>query len=277
MAERTPPRLHLAPPRRRWPVALTVAATALAAAVVFMIARMVTRGAPGASRSATAPHANTIATGVGQIDSLFLMDGTRIVLGPASRLTVAADYGTHGRTVSLNGQALFIVRHDAAQPFVVHAGDATIEDIGTSFAVTSERGGATDVSVLAGRVRLASATSPQRGVAELGAGDRGVVSANGAVRAFPNAVAGDDTAWTSGRLVFHDASLSNVIAAIRRTYGVDVHVADTTLLGRHVTATFNGETVDKVLQIVGLALGARVARSGDSAIVYSARAPAARP
>lgn len=276
MAERSPLRLHLAPARRRWPVSLTVAVTALAAAVVFLIARVITRGAPGANQPTTAHHANTVATSVGQIDSLFLMDGTRIVLGPASRLTVAADYATHDRTVSLNGQALFVVRHDASHPFVVHAGDATIEDIGTSFAVTSEQGGATSVSVLAGRVRLASAASA-RGATELGAGDRGVVTPGGDVHAFPNTVAADDTAWTSGRLVFHDAALSNVIAAIRRTYGVDVHVADTSLLGRHVTATFNGESADKVLEIIGLALGARVQRSGDSAMVYSARAPAARP
>jgi len=276
MAERTPPRLHLAPVRRRWPVPLTVAATALAAAVVFMIARAITGGAPGADHSAAARHANTVATGVGQIDSLFLVDGTRIVLGPASRLTVASDYATHARAVSLDGQALFVVRHEASRPFVVRAGEATIEDIGTSFAVSSEQGGATDVSVLAGRVRLASTASAGNS-AELGAGDRGVVMPAGDVHAFPNTVAPDDTAWTSGRLVFHDAALSNVIAAIRRTYGVDVHVADTSLLGRHVTATFSGESADKVLEIIGLALGARVVRSGDSAMVYSARAPAARP
>lgn len=274
--ERGAPNLSLGRPRRRWASSARLIGVALAAVLVFTIVRLATRHPAGRQQSTAARAANTIATGVGQIDSLVLVDGTRIVLGPTSRLMIAADYGASSRDVTLRGEGFFVVRHDAARPFSVHTTNAVLQDLGTTFAVTSDgTNGATHVSVLAGRVRLTSVVAA-RSSAELGAGDRGVVTGVGSVTVYANAVAGDDTAWTSGRLVFHDASLADVIGAIRATYGVDVHVADTSLLGRHVTATFNGETVDKVLQIVGLALGARVQRTGDSALVYSARAPAAR-
>ena len=274
--ERAAPSVSLGRPRSRWASSARLIGLALAAVLVFAVVRLASRH-PGDHQQSAAPRAaNTIATGVGQIDSLVLADGTRIVLGPASRLMIATNYGSSGRDVTLRGEGFFVVRHDASRPFSVHTTNAVMQDLGTTFAVTSDStNGTTYVSVLTGRVRLSSAAAA-RSSAELGAGDRGIVTGAGTVTVYANAVAGDDTAWTSGRLVFHDASLADVIGAIRRTYGVDVHVADTSLLGRHVTATFNGETVDKVLQIVGLALGARVQRTGDSAMVYSARAPAAR-
>ena len=57
----------------------------------------------------------------------------------------------------------------------------------------------------------------------------------------------DDAAWTSGRLVFRDASLARVAGEIRRWYGVSLHITDSSLVNRHIFATFNGEPVDQVL------------------------------
>ena len=49
--------------------------------------------------------ARSYVTRVGQRDSVRLADGSRIVLVPACRLVVAADYGMTGRDVSLEGEA----------------------------------------------------------------------------------------------------------------------------------------------------------------------------
>jgi hypothetical protein len=45
------------------------------------------------------------------------------------------------------------------------------------------------------------------------------------------------------------------------------------LLNRHVTASFSGEPIDQVLNILGLTLGARVDHKGDSAIVTTIHGP----
>ena len=76
----------------------------------------------------------------------------------------------------------------------------------------------------------------------------------------------DDLAWTRGQLVFDDAPLSRVRAGIRRWYGVEL-LADSSLAGRHLTATFSGEPIQRVLDVIGLAFGARVERRGDTAVV----------
>jgi transmembrane sensor len=244
----------------------------LAAAVAF--AAIVLRpSAAGKDHPPVTAVAQTYTTAVGHRDSITLADGSHVILGPDSRLTVASDYGTGARSVELHGDGYFDVRHDAAKPFTVRVARAVIEDIGTTFAVESDAGDTTTVAVMSGSVRLRASDSSANSGALLSAGDRGSMSADGRVRAFPHSVS-DDAAWTTGRLVFREASLARVAGEIHRWYGISLRIEDSSLVHRHVTATFNGEPVDQVLKIIGLALGARIERQGDSATVISNRGSA---
>jgi transmembrane sensor len=203
-----------------------------------------------------------------------LADGSRVLLGPDSRLTVPADYGTTSRAVELHGDGYFDVQHDSTKPFAVHVGTALIEDVGTIFTVESDAGDTTTVAVVSGSIRLRGNNSSPDGGVVLAAGDRGSIDARGNVRAERHAVRDDDVAWTTGRLVFRDASLTRVAGEIHRWYGVTLHVADSSLLNRHVTTTISGEPIDQVLKILELALGGvHVYRQGDSAIVTTTRGP----
>jgi ferric-dicitrate binding protein FerR (iron transport regulator) len=56
----------------------------------------------------------------------------------------------------LTGEAFFQVRHNADKPFIIHAGDAVIRDIGTSFNVKEERNGEVVVAVKEGIASLRS-------------------------------------------------------------------------------------------------------------------------
>jgi transmembrane sensor len=156
----------------------------------------------------------------------------------------------------------------------VRVSQALIEDIGTTFSIESDAGDTTTVSVLSGSVRLRGVKSAVNSGEVLAAGDRGSLAADGEAHAFRHAVS-DDTAWTSGRLVFKDASMARVTGEIRRWYGVQLQVADTSLLNRHVTNTFNSDDpVDQVLKVLGLTLGATVDHQGDRATLTPVRGPA---
>jgi transmembrane sensor len=254
----------------RWRRSFVVPSLLAAAAAVLAV--VVLRRAP-ADPSAVAAVAQVYTTAVGQRDSITLSDGSHVILGPDSRLTVASNYGSTARAVELRGDGYFDVRHDAAKPFSVRVGQAVVEDIGTTFAVESDAGDTTTVAVISGSVRLRASDSSTNSGVVLAAGDRGSMSTNGHVQAFPHSVT-DDAAWTSGRLVFREASLARVAGEVRRWYGVSLHITDSSLVNRHVTATFNGEPVDQVLKIIGLTLGARIERQGDSATVTSNRGSA---
>ncbi|HEY5060192.1 MAG TPA: FecR domain-containing protein, partial [Gemmatimonadaceae bacterium] len=211
---------------RRWRGRRSIVGITAVAAAAGVVAVVTVRRAPDQGRVVGPPPARAYSTAVGQRDSVTLADGSRVMLGPDSRLTVPADYGVTTRTVALRGDGYFDVHHDGATPFVVHAGDAVIEDIGTRFTIESDALDTTTVSVLAGSVRLRARDSATTTGAILLAGDRGSVTTEGAVLAAPHTVGADDAAWTTGRLVFRDASLVRVAGELRRWYGVNIRIAD---------------------------------------------------
>ena len=267
MADAAPaaPRLELVRggDRRRRRGVLTIALLA-AAAVGFVVVSV--RRPPELTRS-TAVAARTYESAVGERRSLMLEDGSKVLLGPASRLDVLPGYGSTTRAVELHGDAFFDVRHDSSAPFSVRVGKALIEDLGTIFTVESDNGVAASVAVVSGSVRIRAADSPASAGVVLGAGDRGAVDDAGTARADARSLRDDDLAWTTGRLAFRNAPLTRVAGELRRWYGVTLRVEDTSLANRHVTASFNGEPVDQVLKVIGLTLGARVERHGNEAVL----------
>ena len=220
----------------------------------------------------------TYATNVGERRQVVLKDGTRVLLGPTSRLVALASSVNDGqRLVALDGIAYFNVVHDPAHPFTVRAGSISIQDIGTAFAVENDDSAGTRVAVDSGSVAIGAADQNHVRGAVLKARDRATVDAQGVVSVERSAVSEDDIAWTQGRLVFRDAPLILVGAELYRWYGVRLRVADSSLVNLHLTASFSGEPIDRVLEVIALTLGARVERQGNVAIVRRATASGGRP
>jgi transmembrane sensor len=255
-------------PRPRGNAVVFVAGIVAAAAVAFMVTRAPSPEpqAPGVARH--------YAAGVGKTFSVTLPDSSRVVLGPQSTLEVPGTFGAGDRTVTLTGDAYFDVRHDAARPFRVNSGPAVIEDVGTTFTIESDAASLATVSVVSGSVRV-SRTDVRTTPVVLDAGDRGVLERGGETRVEPDVVRPEDTEWISGRLSFRDAPLSRVAAEMERWYGLKVRVADSSMLGRKVTTSFEGESVAQALQILELAIDAKITRVGDSILI--ANPPGARP
>ena len=245
-----------------------------AAAVIAVLAggALIWRGTRGANHGAAPPAAiaQTFVTAVGERDSLRLPDGTRVVLGPGSRLAVDQGYGSTHREVGLRGEAYFDVQHGGAHPFTVRAGTARVRDVGTAFAVHTDPGDGVRVVVTSGavRMRVGESSAADTGVL-LRRGDRGVLTPRGRVIAQRGAATEDDLAWTRGRLVFRDATLSQVSADLHRWYGVELRVADSSLAGKHVNTTFEGEPAARVVDVIALILGADVEYRGDTAVLHA--------
>ncbi len=229
---------------------------AAAAVLVLLGAAVLWRAMSSRPSAPTARYA----TEVGARRELRLADGSRVVLGPGSRLAVS---GRDGRRVDLSGEAYFQVRHDAGRPFTVTAHGATIHDVGTAFTVRADSAAGTSVAVTEGVVAVSTANTA---VAEtLRAGDRArILRARIAVQRRVDTRT--DAAWTTGRLSFRDAPVPEVVAELRRWYGVTLRV-DPSLAGRHLTADFEGQTADQAMRVVAAALGGELRRGGDGATV----------
>lgn len=251
-----------AAPTRRWQRVATLAAASIVLAVG---ARMVWHSAdnPGYTVSSSA---QTYATAVGQRDSVRLPDGTRVVLAPESQMIVAAGYGRNTREVELSGEAYFDVHHDEARPFVVRAGDADIRDLGTTFTVRATNGQGVRVAVTSGSVSLAPAQSAPNAAVVLQPGDAATLGTDGRTLVERGGAIETDTAWTRGRLVFREASVATVRAELRRWYGIDLQM-DSSFASSHLSMTFDGESADRVLEVIALSLGAEVSRQGNTATI----------
>ena len=231
----------------------------LAAAAVLVVAAAasfaVIRQLPDAGRVA-------IATGPGEKQAVTLADGSRIVVAPLSRVEMVG-----ARTAKLVGEAYFVVVHDSSRPFRVETGDATIEDLGTSFVVrTGSARQPTFVAVQEGVVSLASAASRGRTEAlVLREGESGTVSSGRAVRG-DSAMWSHGLAWTRGEIVFHDMRLPDVARELNRWFGITVVLSDSSLESRTFSARFRGERVDEVLEAIDRSLGVTHSRTGNSVV-----------
>ncbi len=242
---------------RRWSVAVLASAAALA----LVVSRK------GGMRD-EAPS-QVLATVVGTRDSLTLTDGSRVILAPGSRLTVAAGYGKSGRDVTLEGAAFFDVRHDDALPFTVRTGGAQIRDLGTAFSVKTDAEGDVSVAVTHGVVALSASASQGSAPVELRAGDRGTLRGE-RVAVARGTVTDDDVAWTRGHLAYRDASMSEVQADLRRWYGIELQLDGNDLKRRTLTASFPSDSVAKVINLIALALGADAIQHGDTVVLQRA-------
>lgn len=244
-------------PRRRW-VTLAAAATLVLAAGLGWLTRE-ERAVPSPSRS--------VATRTGQLDSLELPDGSRVILGPASRLEIAAGFAQGKREVTLQGEAIFSVVHDEARPFTVVAGAARIVDVGTEFRVRNAPDDV-EVAVIEGVVDVSVGPAA---AARLNAGDRTLIAAGNAPIVRRGDVTADDAALRRGALVFREAPMRRVMADLERWYGVRLVTADESIAQRRFTATFTTEGVDQVIEMLSLALDVAADAQGDSVVLRPRR------
>lgn len=219
------------PQRSAWSIHLLRAAVIVG---LLLGGTFVWHSTMGPEKSQVVASAKTFVTKTGQTDTVALQDGSNVILGPDSRLTIAAEYGKNARSVELEGMATFSVKHDASREFTVKTEGGVIRDLGTVFVVRTS-GAQFSVSVTEGSVSVAGK--------ELKAGDKAVV--------------------------FDDATLNDVALELRRSYGIELKVADTALVKRHITGSFTGDSAEQVLNVISLVLGARVERNGNTATLHS--------
>ncbi|MET4896651.1 FecR domain-containing protein [Sphingomonadaceae bacterium jetA1] len=192
-------------------------------------------------------------TGTGEVRIMRLADGSRVTLAPHS--AVAID-GPSAREVRLlRGTGFFEVRHDAAHPFRVLAGEAVATDLGTAFEVRREED-VTRIAVREGQVR-ASCTHDAVVPVELNPGDTVALDcAEGRSRtssAPPSAMA----SWTQGHLLVTDRPLGDVVEALRPWYR-GLLVARGAGMARHVTGVYDLRHPDRALAAIQMAHGVTV-------------------
>lgn len=190
-----------------WLQALGAAAAIAAAALLFIV--------PGLQ-----DHPQVYRSGAGQLQTVSLDDGSRIVLNGETEIAVRMQRDQ--RTVSLvEGEAAFDVAHDARRPFVVSVGDRAVTVLGTEFNIL-HHAGQLMVTVKRGIVAVGQAgRAPE---AKLVAGQQ-LSHTEGATGSRVEKIDPEDAfAWRRRLLIYHNRPLTEVSRDLSRYFGKPVVV-----------------------------------------------------
>jgi ferric-dicitrate binding protein FerR (iron transport regulator) len=272
---------HFASPfasRPRW---ASLAAAGVAAAGVVVMAVMTVRSVGAGARVIEQQYVTT----AHQRATVTLPDGSRAVLGPQT--TVHVLRRATSTEVSVVGEVLFTVTHDTRAPFIVRTHHAVTRVLGTTFSVRDYDGERSARVVVAdGRVamqaaRHVGAVVPQAVVPQvvLVANTLGVVTDSGQVTVTPNVSAQTYTAWTTGQLVFQDTPIPQIVAELRRAYGVDIRVSDSVLTKQTLTWTVESErySLTQALHELTALLDAHVVQAHGVILLVPGRREPPRP
>jgi transmembrane sensor len=222
-----------------------------------------------------------LATAVGQHRNVVLADGSIVSLN--TNTIVETNFGRHAREIYLRkGEAHFGVASDRSRPFLVHAGDAVVQAIGTEFEVRVRADQHVDVLVTEGRVEVrpdAPAPAPQAldaqreptavvTVRAVSAGQAlSTATTNYPVTPVSREQLSSDLAWREGAVVFDSEPLSEAIAEIQRYTDARIIISDPGIASLPVGGRFKTDDLQGFLDGLQAALPITIRRTADD-IVY---------
>ena len=185
----------------------------------------------------------------GTIKTVYLPDGTEVILNAGSMLIYPESFCGDSREVYLDGEAAFDVTRNPSCPFVVKSADFDVKVLGTVFNITSYPGSKTSSVVLReGSVKI---ISPAKEIVLDEDQMARYSRENGSFR-VEGVRAEDYTLWCNGQVCFERASIEDIISTVERRFNVKVLCNRSDKYSKAcITARFdNFETLDDLLSIL---------------------------
>ncbi|CAN5410760.1 FecR domain-containing protein [soil metagenome] len=200
---------------------------------------------------------------------IVLPDGSHVTLNRNSKLAYSKSFGEKTRTVRIKGEGFFDVTHDPSLPFIVEFNQAKVEVLGTSFTIAAFEGQSKmEVVVQTGIVKFS--VPAEKKEVKLLAGDRGEYSPlSKELKSLTN---GDVNflSWKTRKMIFNKSDLVSVIALINRTYDSKISIAAPVSPSCAVTATFDQQSLEAVLNVLTTTLNLTIQEQGDRIIIKAA-------
>lgn len=157
------------------------------------------------------------------------------------------------RTVTLNGEAYFDVVKNSGSPFIVDANQVKVKVLGTSFNVVSyDHDSISEVIVASGKVEVSSAG--QLLASKLLPSERLVL--NRSKNRFSKSTVDiqNYTSWKTGKLIFLNDNLDEVVRKVSRFYNVDFEVNGNVNRTELFRAILEEESLEEVLRYMKLTM-----------------------
>lgn len=220
-------------------------------------------------------------TGVGQLSSFQLPDGSQLLLNTNSRISVR--YYADSRLFFLErGEVNIDVAHDTERPLSVMAGNRVVRAVGTVFNVKMFNASEVEVLVTDGKVlvgRLTHTDAADKAPGPMGKdavavakGEKAVLgSARESVAPVAEADIAAQLSWRDGNLVFRGESLEQALAEISRYTAVEFEVMDEHIKQARIAGLFKAGDVDGLLATLTRNFNIESERLNDHKVLLRAR------
>lgn len=227
-----------------------------AAASVFLLIGL----GIGAYYFSAAPKITIASNNVVVTDTL--PDHSVITLNKNSSVSYRKSFNKRNREVVLKGEAFFDVVHNEDIPFRVAVNGVEISDVGTSFNIRSDKGN-TEIIVTSGEVLIKYKGRTARLLP-----DQKINIRNGS--ATLKVEHNEDELYQYYRtrqFVCRNTPLYRLVEVLNDSYNARVKIQGAKAAQLKITAEFDNEPLDSILQVVAATLDLQVVRQGNGDIV----------
>ncbi len=203
-------------------------------------------------------------------EATVLPDGTKVYLNEGSHLSYNTDFNSGHRHIQFEGEAYFEVAANEETPFVISTQNLGIRVLGTSFNLSSfEHKDDVVLHLQTGKLAVYSLNANGEPMEQmvLHPGEKSVYNKTTAVLSRESFETLNFLSWKTGVLEFNNAPLSEVLDALSKAYGLRF-VAEHDCSNFLLTARFEQETTESILQTIGFVFNLNISDEGDFIRIY---------
>ena len=189
-----------------------------------------------------------------------LPDDTKVTLNENTKISYPEKFKSEERAVELSGEAYFEVERDEEKPFIVHAHNAMVRVLGTSFNVRAiEEETEISVTVEEGKVRLSDEEDVAFVVLEQN--EKGIFNrSTGHIEKYEKSKGGE-LLWRPRTVMFRDTELSTVFDTLEKLYDTEIQVKNEDILLCMLSAKFEDNDIEEILDKIAISFNLTIEKN----------------
>jgi ferric-dicitrate binding protein FerR (iron transport regulator) len=191
-----------------------------------------------------------------------LPDGSLVTLNKESVISYPSNFKGETRQVVLKGEAFFNVTPDKEKPFVILASGTRISVVGTSFNVKNIHGNI-EVVVETGIVTV----TKEGKTVQIKANEKVTVNAKDTVMTEEKVTDKLYKYYRTKEFVCDNTPLWKLVEVINEAYHSQIIIGNPALRNMTLTTTFHNESLDQVLDVIGITFNIKVVKQGNTIIL----------
>ncbi len=206
-----------------------------------------------------------VKVGRGEVEHIQLPDSSNVTLNSNSTLKYPTKFTSSVRDVSLIGEAIFDIRHNEAQPFVVQTSTSAVKVLGTTFDIKAyEEDQYFMVTVLSGKVQVN--LDNEQALLERNQQLK-VAKATGNFEKL-NVDARKYLSWTDGSLYFNRTPIQEVLNMLNRHYPhLDIELAEGVYTNL-ISGEHDNTSAESILNSISYSTGMKYRKEKNKIVLF---------